>query len=488
MKSYGDQINEEAVVSKVLRSLSSKFNHVVAAIEEAHDLSSYSFDELMSSLLAHEDRLNSAQEQTEEKVFQVKGDSSSKGIVESSDFRGNNRGGYHGRGRGRGKGGRRSKSDESQNRNPIQLRNCNKYGHKDVDCWSKPKSGSIHCHVESSKELWDTLEANYISEDASSKKFLEDLTLIELDSHLRIEESLRMQYSNKPKGNNVTGPSVINMVEHNNSFRYNDNKGKRKHYDTTADPNKKSKMTCWKCGKPRHLKKDCKGGKASNKANASGTNGSDDDVAWWVESRATVNVCKDRCWFKTYESLNAGSILHMGNESTWTWLNIINDNIALSFMSTSKLNDSILWHARLGHVHFKRMQDMSKDGAFDMDTKKDEALDIFKVFKTKVELKQRSQIKRFKTDRGVPRPGQRSLINVTEDIVGLVVPEEVTEEVVHQPEPELRKSKRNRTPKIFRHEFQLYLIEGTRDWIFDQHFCCFNVEDDPKTSDEAMKS
>ncbi|GJZ61916.1 hypothetical protein Tco_0618053 [Tanacetum coccineum] len=54
MKSYGDRINEEAVVSKVLRSLSSKFNHVVAAIEEAYDLSSYSFDELMSSLLAHE--------------------------------------------------------------------------------------------------------------------------------------------------------------------------------------------------------------------------------------------------------------------------------------------------------------------------------------------------------------------------------------------------------------------------------------------------
>ncbi|GJY25819.1 hypothetical protein Tco_0400545 [Tanacetum coccineum] len=54
MKSYGDRINEEAVVSKVLRSLISKFNHVVAAIEEAHDLSSYSFDELMSSLLAHE--------------------------------------------------------------------------------------------------------------------------------------------------------------------------------------------------------------------------------------------------------------------------------------------------------------------------------------------------------------------------------------------------------------------------------------------------
>ena len=25
----------------------------------------------------------------------------------------------------------------------------------------------------------------------------------------------------------------------------------------------------------------------------------DDDVAWWVDSRATVHVCKDKRWFKT---------------------------------------------------------------------------------------------------------------------------------------------------------------------------------------------
>ncbi|GKC21696.1 hypothetical protein Tco_1023846 [Tanacetum coccineum] len=73
----------------------------------------------------------------------------------------------------------------------------------------------------------------------------EELTLVELGSHLRIEESLRMQDSDKPNGNNVAGPLVVNMVEHNNSFRYNDNKGKCKHHDNTkADPNKKSKVTC----------------------------------------------------------------------------------------------------------------------------------------------------------------------------------------------------------------------------------------------------
>ncbi|GKF04496.1 hypothetical protein Tco_0035164, partial [Tanacetum coccineum] len=62
----------------------------------------------------------------------------------------------------------------------------------------------------------------------------------------------------------------------------------------------------------------------------------------------------------------------------------------------------------------------------------------------------------------VPRPILRIPIG-TEDIGGLVVSEEATEEVVQQPEPELRKSKRNRSPKNFGPEFQLYLIEGTRD-------------------------
>ncbi|GJY84880.1 zinc finger, CCHC-type containing protein [Tanacetum coccineum] len=262
-----------------------------------------------------------------------------------------------------------------------------------------PKDGDDDATVEQIKKRakwdnddYDSLEAKYMAEDASSKKFLvsnftnykmtdsrpvleqynellgilgrftqhkmnmdesiqvsciidklppswkdfkhtlkhlkEELTLVELGSHLRIEESLGMQDSDKPKGNNVVGPSVVNMVEHNNSSRYNDNKGKRKHHDNTkADHNKKSKVTCWKCEKPGHLKKDCKGGKAGNKANGSDTNGlvdgstnslkgqnmfnksfqvyyvtyvseayfvQDDDVAWWVDSGATVHVCKDR--------------------------------------------------------------------------------------------------------------------------------------------------------------------------------------------------
>ncbi|GJY79369.1 zinc finger, CCHC-type containing protein [Tanacetum coccineum] len=287
------------------------------------------------------------------------------------------------------------------------------------------------------------------------KHLKEELTLVELDSHLRIGESLKVQDSDKPKGNNVAGPSVVNMVEHKNSSRYNDNKGKRKHHDNTrADPNKKAKPTCWKCGKTGHIKRDCKGVNIGNKANGSGTRSSVDGLSNLLKG-ATIHVCKDRCWFKTYESLNDGSILHMVNESIalvhgrscvdlrfssgkivllfnvlhvlnirknlvsssildncgykqviesnkfvlskhgvfigfgylsnqMFRLNIVNDNIASAFMSTSKLNDLILWHARLGHVHFKKMQDMSNDGlilAFDMDTEKCKTCMMTKITK-----------------------------------------------------------------------------------------------------------
>nr|GEW17788.1 reverse transcriptase domain-containing protein [Tanacetum cinerariifolium] len=69
----------------------------------------------------------------------------------------------------------------------------------------------------------------------------------------------------------------------------------------------------------------------------------------------------------------------------------------------------------------------------------------------------------------------------------LEVPDKVFKEVMVQ-QPELRKRKRNRTPKSMGYDFQLYLIKGIRDEGSDQHSYCFNIEDNPKTSDEAIKS
>jgi len=89
MKAYGDKITDETIVSKVLRSLNKRFDHVLDAIEQSSDLSNFDFDELMSSLHAHEDRPNDSQEKSEEKTFQIKGESSFKGKLEYSNSRGN---------------------------------------------------------------------------------------------------------------------------------------------------------------------------------------------------------------------------------------------------------------------------------------------------------------------------------------------------------------------------------------------------------------
>jgi gag-polypeptide of LTR copia-type len=53
IKSCGDDLTEKIVVMKVMHNLTSKFDHIVVEIEESKDLSTYSFDELMSSLQAH---------------------------------------------------------------------------------------------------------------------------------------------------------------------------------------------------------------------------------------------------------------------------------------------------------------------------------------------------------------------------------------------------------------------------------------------------
>jgi gag-polypeptide of LTR copia-type len=55
---FEDTMEEKIVVAKVLRSLTPKFDHVVAAIEEFKNLDVYSFDELMGSLQTHESRIS----------------------------------------------------------------------------------------------------------------------------------------------------------------------------------------------------------------------------------------------------------------------------------------------------------------------------------------------------------------------------------------------------------------------------------------------
>ena len=70
LKIYGDDIKDRTVIEKVLRSLSTKFDVVVAAIEEEKDLEKLTIDELMGSLLSHEARIDRNKDSTLETAFQ----------------------------------------------------------------------------------------------------------------------------------------------------------------------------------------------------------------------------------------------------------------------------------------------------------------------------------------------------------------------------------------------------------------------------------
>ncbi|XP_049369600.1 uncharacterized protein LOC125834501 [Solanum verrucosum] len=58
MRFHGEKINDIAIVEKILRSLTSKYNYVVCPIEESKDINELSHDELQSSLLVHEQKMN----------------------------------------------------------------------------------------------------------------------------------------------------------------------------------------------------------------------------------------------------------------------------------------------------------------------------------------------------------------------------------------------------------------------------------------------
>ena len=71
LKIYGEGVKDRTVIEKVLRFLSTKFDVVVAAIEETKDLKTMTVDELMGSLLSHEVRIDRNKDSTLETSFKI---------------------------------------------------------------------------------------------------------------------------------------------------------------------------------------------------------------------------------------------------------------------------------------------------------------------------------------------------------------------------------------------------------------------------------
>ncbi|XP_039130885.1 uncharacterized protein LOC120267277 [Dioscorea cayenensis subsp. rotundata] len=103
IRTLGEDLPDQSVVGKILRSLTPKFRHVVSSIIEAKDLTTLTVDELSGSLKGHEGRLDMENDQVEVKAFHIKGEASSSSYNVNTR-RGRGRGGFRGRSRGRGRG------------------------------------------------------------------------------------------------------------------------------------------------------------------------------------------------------------------------------------------------------------------------------------------------------------------------------------------------------------------------------------------------
>lgn len=96
MRIHGEKMEYVAVIEKILRSMTPKYNYVVCSIEESNDIDALSIDELQSSLLVHEQRM--VCQEMDEQALKVSEESYTSG-------RGRGRGGFRGRGRERGRQG-----------------------------------------------------------------------------------------------------------------------------------------------------------------------------------------------------------------------------------------------------------------------------------------------------------------------------------------------------------------------------------------------
>ncbi|GJT69872.1 hypothetical protein Tco_1029158 [Tanacetum coccineum] len=149
-----------------------KFDHVVAAIEESKDLSVFLFDELMGSLQAHEVQINRSTIREEEKAFQMKGEPEST----YQRSRGRGRGSFGGRGRG-------------QNAS-LQCSFCNKPGHSEKFCWSKPEeakskfeSRKSQVHLGDDKQIKVEGRGTTIVTSRNEKKLIRDVNFAPCLAH-----------------------------------------------------------------------------------------------------------------------------------------------------------------------------------------------------------------------------------------------------------------------------------------------------------------
>ncbi|WKA11227.1 hypothetical protein VitviT2T_028751 [Vitis vinifera] len=164
-----------------------------------------------------------------------------------------------------------------------------------------------------------------------------EMSIEDLIIRLRIEEDNRRS---EKKGAHTLNEAKANFVEHGQSSKAktNNNKGKGSKLGPKGGISKKPKFQgkCFNCGKQGHKSVDCRLPKKNKPKEANviddiTKNVSDIDLTavvsevnlvgsnpkeWWIDTGATRHVCSDKKMFSTFEPIENGEKVFMGNSAT----------------------------------------------------------------------------------------------------------------------------------------------------------------------------
>ncbi|GKA37244.1 pol polyprotein [Tanacetum coccineum] len=260
---------------------------------------------------------------------------------------------------------------EGQPSNAQAMQAVEAWKHSDFLCHNYVLNGlvddlyNVYCKTTTAKELWESLERKYKTEDASIKKFvvllhniyaggmnvseafqvaaiIEKLppSWVDFKNYLKHKQKemsvedlivrLRIEVDNKLAQKNTYAPdsAKANMVKHAGSSSKSNSKAKGKGKKKNDKQGK---------GRLSHRAANCKIQKRVNLRQANMVNDNVDIIVmvsdviamisevnlvgsnnsgWWVDTGATRHVCADKSMFHSFRAVDNGEKLYMGNSAT----------------------------------------------------------------------------------------------------------------------------------------------------------------------------
>nr|GEY14550.1 zinc finger, CCHC-type [Tanacetum cinerariifolium] len=270
------------------------------------------------------------------------------------------------------------------------------------------------------------------------------------------------------------------------------NKGKKCGFKDNggSSSNKKPKLAWWKCDKSGHFKKYCPSGNKKNNASVSGSGKGSMQLHGGLILMSQLMFVKIVDGLR-HEPVEDGSVLYMGDDHFPHVHG--NRSVVLEFSSGKFITlFNVLYVPKLrrllGFRTLKRkiLDEKGIDCIFVGYVEHSKAYRFYVIepndsVSINTIIESRDAIFDENRFSSIPRP--KYIMPNSDESQRDDHSNDVSSET-----PKPRKGKRARKAKSYGFDFQLYLVEGSRDQIGSQYSYCYSIEEDPRTYNEAMQS